>query len=43
MRAAEILAVDLLDEAFLVPVLKALLPSLSTAYQMGRLEEDRGA
>eukprot|EP00438_Fugacium_kawagutii_P017923 Skav232036 [mRNA] locus=scaffold2323:179025:190510:+ [translate_table: standard] len=40
MRAAEILAVDLLDEAFLVPVLKALLPSLSAAYQMGRLEED---
>ena len=45
MRAAEILAVDLLEESFLVPVLKTLLPSLSNAYQSGRLEEDpaRGA
>ena len=40
MRAAEILAVDLLEESFLVPVLKTLLPSLSNAYQSGCLEED---
>lgn len=40
MRAAEILAVDLLEESFLVPVLKTLLPSLSNAFNQGRLEED---
>jgi len=40
MRAAEILAVDLLEESFLVPVLKTLLPSLSNAFNQGRLEEE---
>ena len=40
MRAAEILEVDLLEESFLVPVLKTLLSSLSNAFNQGHLEED---
>ncbi|CAK8999867.1 unnamed protein product [Durusdinium trenchii] len=40
MRAAEILGVDLLEEPFLVPLLKSSLPSLSNAYQRGGLQEE---